>query len=186
MDFLKKRPVAILLAIVIVLGSTLLSVNVKLGKKCAAVTNGFYSGVTYDGYKHPAVSAQLENISAAALGMASLGSSYTGVDVKAVQTAQEDLNSSIQNGSVSQIYDRYAALIAETDKLDAAMKAQKLSDRDATGLSEYESTISAAQGVIEKSGYNETVRDFLSGTYNVFPANMFAGICGVKAPQLFE
>ena len=48
MEFLKKRPAAIILAVIIVIGSTFLSVNVKLGKACQKVTDGFYSGVTYD------------------------------------------------------------------------------------------------------------------------------------------
>ena len=55
MDFLKKRPVAIILALIIVVGSTLLSVNIKLGSKCQTITDGFYSGVTYNGYEHPSI-----------------------------------------------------------------------------------------------------------------------------------
>ena len=44
MNFLKKPFVAVLLSVLIVCGSTLLSVDVKLGKECQNITDSFYDG----------------------------------------------------------------------------------------------------------------------------------------------
>ena len=186
METLKKRPIAILLALVIVAGSTFLSVSIKLGRECQKITDGFYSGVTYAGYEHPSVQSQLKNISGAALGVATLAANYTGIDASAVKQDCTDLNSSLENGSVGEIYDRYSLLTADTTALIADMRRQPLSDRDASGVTQYEGIISSAVGVIDKSGYNDTVRDFMRDTYNLFPASMFAGVAGVKSPELFE
>lgn len=186
METLKKRPIAILLAIVIVLASTLLTAGTKLKSACQKVTDGFYSGVTYDGYAHPSIKSQLKNISSSALGLATIAANYTGVDAAAVKTDRSNLDSSLENGSPAQIYKTYTALAADTAALVSSLKAQSLSSRDASGVTQYENTISSAAGVIEKSGYNDTVRDFLRETYNVFPASFFASLTGVAAPELFE
>ena len=45
MNLLKKPFVAVLLSALIVCGSTLLSVDVKLGKECQNIADGFYDGV---------------------------------------------------------------------------------------------------------------------------------------------
>ena len=186
MDFLKNRAVAIVLAVVIVLGSTLVTSGTKLKSQCQKITDGFYSGVTYDGYEHPSIQSQLKNISRAALGLATIASNYTGVDAAAVKTDRDNLDSSLEKGTPSQIYDIYTALTADTAALVSSLRAQTLSDRDSSGVDQYESIISSASGVIDKSGYNDTVRDFLRSTYNVFPASFFASLTGVNPPELFE
>ena len=186
METLKKRPIAILLALIIVAGSTLLSVGIKLGRECQKITDGFYSGVTYDGYEHPSVQSQLKNISGAALGVTTLASNYSGVDASAVKEARENFDSSLENGTVSEIYDRYAALLSSTQTLISNMKSQTLTDRDKAGVTQYEGIITGASSVIDKSGYNDTVREFMRDTYDVFPASLFAGITDVSAPQYFE
>ena len=185
MEFLKKRPAALALAVIIVIGSTFLSVNVKLGKACQKVTDGFYSGVTYDGYEHKSIQSQLKNISSSALGLTSLAANYN-IDTSDVVSCKNDLDSSLANGTVSEIFGRYSALMSAVNALEARLDGISLSDRDASGVAQYSSTISSAAGVIDKSGYNDTVRDFLRNTYNVFPANLFSGIAGVNAPELFE
>ena len=53
MKIFKNRAVAVLLCVLIVIASTLLSTNVKLGREADGVSDGFYKGVTYYGYKHP-------------------------------------------------------------------------------------------------------------------------------------
>lgn len=186
METLKKRPIAILLALVIVVGSTLLSVGIKLGRECQKITDGFYSGVTYDGYEHPSIQSQLKNISGAALGVATLSSNYSGVDASAVKEAKGNLDSSLENGTVSEIYDRYTALLSSTETLISNMKSQALTDRDKTGVTQYEDIITSASSVIDKSGYNDRVREFMRDTYGVFPASLFSEVTGVSAPQYFE
>ena len=60
--FLSNRLVALLLSALIVVGSTLVSVHVKLGAQCDKITDGFYTGVKYDGFVHPSISAQLKDV----------------------------------------------------------------------------------------------------------------------------
>ena len=90
MKIFKNRAVAVLLCVLIVIASTLLSTNVKLGREADGVSDGFYKGVTYDGYKHPAISDQLNNICGAADGLASVVASYD-IDVVALRQYSADL-----------------------------------------------------------------------------------------------
>ena len=46
MKIFKNRAVAVLLCVLIVIASTLLSTNVKLGREAGGVSDGFYKGVT--------------------------------------------------------------------------------------------------------------------------------------------
>jgi hypothetical protein len=60
--FLSNRLVALFLSALIVAGSTLVSVHAKLGAQCDKITDGFYTGVRYDGDVHASISSQLKDI----------------------------------------------------------------------------------------------------------------------------
>ena len=47
MGILKNKTVAIILAVILVIASTLLATHVKLGNKVNEITEGFYSGINY-------------------------------------------------------------------------------------------------------------------------------------------
>ena len=53
MKILKNRLIALLLCVLVMIGSTLLTTNIKLGREAEKVSDGFYKGVTYSDYKPP-------------------------------------------------------------------------------------------------------------------------------------
>lgn len=185
MGFFSNRAVATVLAIVAVAGSTLVNTKVKLGRDCREVEDGFYSGVTYDGYSHKSIQSQLNGISGAAGGLVSIANNYD-IDTAALSAAQDNLDSSLKYGSVSEIYGRYAALNDEVSAIQNELSSKTLSERDASGVNQYASALKGAASVISSSGYNESVRDFIRNTYDVFPADFLGSFTNVEAPQLFE
>ena len=124
MKILKNRFVAVLLCILIVIASTLLSTNVKLGREADNVSDGFYKGVTYDGYKHPAISDQLSNICGAADGLASVAASYD-VDVVALRQNSVDLKDMLnqRTSTYTAVYAKYSELLDSMESLKLDRKS---------------------------------------------------------------
>ena len=184
MNFLKKPFVAVLLSALIICGSTLLSADIKLGRECQNITDGFYEGVVYENYQHKSIASQIRNICGAADGMVTIANNYD-IDTDAVRAATDEMKNALTYGSVSYLHYLYEDLLQALKPLEDQLSRAELSDRDAEGFAQYYSTISGAQSVIENSGYNESVRAFLRDEIH-FPADFFAELAGVELPELFE
>ena len=184
MNLLKKPFVAVLLSALIVCGSTLLSVDVKLGKECQNIADGFYDGVVYENYQHKSIASQIKNICGAADGMVTIANNYD-IDADAVRAATDEMKNALTYGSVSYLHYLYEDLLQAVKPLEDQLSRAELSGRDAEGFAQYSSTINGAQSVIENSGYNESVRAFLRDEIH-FPADFFAELAGVELPELFE
>ena len=183
MNFLKKPFVAVLLSALIICGSTLLSADIKLGRECQNITDGFYEGVVYENYQHKSIASQIRNICGAADGMVTIANNYD-IDTDAVRAATDEMKNALTYGSVSYLHYLYDDLLQAVKPLEDQLSRAELSDRDAEGFAQYSSTISGAQSVIENSGYNESVRAFLRDEIH-FPADFFAELAGVELPELF-
>ena len=183
MNFLKKPFVAMLLSALIICGSTLLSADIKLGRECQNITDGFYEGVVYENYQHKSIASQIRNICGAADGMVTIANNYD-IDTDAVRAATDEMKSALNLSSVSYLYGLYENLLSALKPLEDQLSRAELSDRDAEGFAQYSSTISGAQSVIENSGYNESVRAYLRDEIH-FPAEFFAELSGVELPELF-
>ncbi len=147
-----------LLCVLIVIASTLLSTNVKLGREADGVSDGFYKGVTYDGYKHPAISDQLNNICGAADGLASVVASYD-VDVVALRQYSADLKDMLsqRTGTYTAVYAKYRDLLDCIEALKLELASVQLSERDASGTEQYFSTVSKGLRGHRRAGYNDSV-----------------------------
>ena len=183
MNFLKKPFVAVLLSALIICGSTLLSADIKLGRECQNITDGFYEGVVYENYQHKSIASQIRNICGAADGMVTIANNYD-IDTDAVRAATDEMKNALTYGSVSYLHYLYEDLLQALKPLEDQLSRAELSDRDAEGFAQYSSTISGAQSVIENSGYNESVRTFLRDEIH-FPADFFAELAGLELPELF-
>ena len=186
MKIFKNRAVAVLLCVLIVIASTLLSTNVKLGREADGVSDGFYKGVTYDGDKHPAISDQLNNICGAADGLASVVASYD-VDVVALRQYSADLKDMLsqRTGTYTAVYAKYRDLLDCIEALKLELASVQLSERDASGTEQYFSTVSSASEVIGSAGYNDSVQQFKRSYLDRFPGSILAKLAGVDAPELF-
>ena len=183
MNFLKKPFVAVFLSALIICGSTLLSADIKLGRECQNITDGFYEGVVYENYQHKSIASQIRNICGAADGMVTIANNYD-IDTDAVRAATDEMKNALTYGSVSYLHYLYEDLLQALKPLEDQLSRAELSDRDAEGFAQYSSTISGAQSVIENSGYNESVRAFLRDEIH-FPADFFAELAGVELPERF-
>ena len=183
MQFLKKRSVAIPIAIVVICLSTLLSVHRSLGAKCAKIEEGFYQGLEGS---HSSISYQLNQCSRCANSMASLSASYAELDplTTDLRTARNQLLDA-DGDSISAQYDAYQELIDAFTAVQTKMDNMDLGER-AEDYAFCVNGFDGAQRIIDNSGYNDSVRAFQTSTLRTFPANILYKIAGVQAPELFS
>lgn len=180
MQILKKRSVAILIAAVAICLSTILSVHRTLGAECAAVEEGFYSGL--NGI-HSSISYQLNQCARYANSLASLSSGYSDLDEQ-TDTLRTARNLLLDGGSISEQYDAYLLLTEAFAAVGTELGSRNLGSH----ADDYEYCVSGFDGAcrtIASSGYNESVREFQNTTLRAFPANLLYRIAGVDAPELF-
>lgn len=184
MKALKNPFVAILLTVILVASSTLLSASSNLGKDAQSITDGFYNGVNYDGYKHPSIYSQLNNIIGAVDGMCAVAAN-NGVSAAALSAASGELKSSLStmHDNIGAIYLAYSAMCDRLAPFKSEMSGVTLSERESEGMQAYEETVANAQRVIDESGYNESVRSYRSSMGAA--AKFFASLCGVTGPEYF-
>ncbi len=185
MKFFKKPVVAVLMSIVIVIASTFLSVNIKLGKECQQITDGFYDGVYSNGYTQKSLSTHLRNLCGYADGIVTIANNYD-LDTTAVRQASDDLKLglSYSYGQASYLYQCYEQLLSSAKELEDSLGRTELGDRDKEGLEQYESSITGVENAVQSAGYNESVREFLRD-YIKFPADFFVGLTGIDLPEQF-
>lgn len=186
MKFFKRPAVAVLITAVIVLASTALSVNIKLGEKCERVIDGFYNGVYYNGAEQKSIASQLKNIYSCADEIASIAGRYD-IDTEDVLWCIDDLKLGLtySPNEASYLYYCYDELIGEVKTLERELSRVELKEQDSEALEQYIASIKESQRAIESSGYNESVREFLR-EYMRFPAEHLADFAGVQVPEYFS
>jgi len=184
MSVLRKKPVAILIAALIVVLSTLIGARTSLSRTSGEVEELFYSGVEYDGYVHSSIASQLTKRAEAANGLLSVGRAHDlNSECTALAQAREEL---MAGGTISVQYLNDVALEKAFAVLQAALGKCALTERETAAVETYVSTFNNAAHVIGASGYNDAVRKAYSSTFGRFPANVLCSVTGVKAPQYFS
>lgn len=189
MKFFRRRSVALIIAAVAVIASTLLSVNVKFGRAAQDVTDGFYtvSPVVSEPSVYRSTGSHLSNLCAYADGLVTIADNYN-LDTEDLSWDSESLKlaQSYSSEDISYIYYCYTDLCASLNKLIDQLHRVELSERDASGLEQYESSVAGAKAAIEAAGsvYNDSVRAFLR-VYDKFPTNLLAEMAGVDMPAYF-
>ena len=186
MNFFKKPAVALVLAAVLILASTALSVNLKFGEECDEVSDGFYEGVFYDSVLHESISSQLDIIRESAENIAHIAEGY-GADTVELFWATDAIRLAFlySEHEASYIYYCYEELMDELRDICDDYGREELSEADYALVEGYLSDIQAAQELIKNSGYNESVRRFNKERLNVF-TEFLGDFAGVDFPELFS
>lgn len=187
MSILKKRPIAMLIALAVILLSTLFGAHRSLGAACREVEDKFYSGVynAQGKYTRPSIADQIEKSRTAAMGVYTVIAGYPELNAE-TETLSQKLRQVSGTKDISAAYEaNYELNYAVNAAVDASKKVTMTSG-DQSNLEAYITTFSGAQKTIREAGYNEAVREFDRNTLNVFPTNLLKGIVFVDAPALFE
>ena len=185
MKFLKKPAVAVVISVILILSSSFISINAKLGAKCRDVTELFYSGVRYNGELHPAISDQIRSMCSIANDLSVIAGNYD-IDSQSLDDACDWVESAIVYSSddAGYIYYEFSGLRSELKSMTDKLSQKELTARHAKLLTDYEEQLKSLEYNIDTAGYNEAVRAFLQ-EYDRMPTRFFADICGVQMPEYF-
>lgn len=187
MKALKKRGVAFLITVIVIALSTVFSVHRTLGAECLAVSDGFYEGVYNEsgGYRNRSVQSQLERRYQTANGLYTVASKYD--ELADESAALRDAKNALYDATdISEKHSANQTLQDAFTAVAAAMATVELAETEQKAVNEYASDFKGAQSLIDRSGYNESVREFERSTLGVFPTNILKSVAFVSTPELFE
>lgn len=185
MKLFKKPVFAALICFILVVASTLISVNIKFGSECRAITNLFYDGMVYNGQQQYGIAKHLKDIYTACDSINAIAEYYN-VSDDDFRYRSEDLRLSLTYSpdDASYIYHCYDELLQELRRLENDLSAVELKAEDDAEIRELIAIIDESKEMIAQSGYNEAVRDFLRGVPE-FPTEELADLADIELPEYF-
>ena len=170
---------ALLLAVIVVIGSTLLNTRIKFGRKCDAMCDEFY--------EQSDIAAELRNFCAAAEKVALTAQQQELPDADATLQNVDELRNLLyqQTDDLSSVYSVYQKLLSSTFGLEASLARTQLPAAQADTLAAVQHDAAAAKAAIDSSGFNSSARSFLK-RYQKFPTPTLAGMVGVNMPCAFD
>lgn len=177
MKFFKNPVVALILALVLVLGSTIMNVHFKFGALCRNVSEELYA--------ENGIAQQLQSIRSDAAVLATVAE-RNGITPAGLTRAADELQSVLSQGRLGAggIYRYYDALLAEITSARQELLSAGLNDADAETVNGCFARIDKARDAISSSDYNELVRSFLD-KYDHFPANFLGRFADIQWPETF-
>ncbi len=185
MKLLKKPFVAVLLCVLIVLGSSALSARSSLEKKCDAVIDGFYSGVVVKGEADVSIASCLSELCDISDGMEDIAENY-GIKSQDGRDLSDALRQSLnrRETNAATVYGEYQALSNYVQTLEDELYHVGLSQRHTDLMTDYSYRLTELTADIQSSGYNDSVRVFMQKV-DRFPARYLAAFFGIQYPQYF-
>ena len=188
MNFFKRPFVAVLLTVLIVVCSTLVSINVKLESKCDAVSDIFYEGVRISGVEYPAMAEPMKQLCALTDDIILIANNY-GIDTGELSQRLDALELAMQYSAddVSYIGSCYGEYFKALRSVENQLQSTGLSERHQAAMDAYSAQIAECSGIIAQgaAGYNEKVRSFLK-SYDKFPTSFWADVTGAWFPDYFN
>ncbi len=177
MKFFRNPVTAIILAFLIVAGSTLINVHWKFGAMCREIQDSFY--------ETDRIGNQLEAIRQDAVLLSSVAK-QNGIDAEDLRSAADDLQSALSRESTGAglLFWYYDTLRTELISTEQRLLSATLPEADAETVRDCMDRISAASDRISGDPYNQTVRAFLS-KYDRFPTGPLAILADVDMPEVF-
>ena len=191
MGFFKKRSGAILVFCVVVILASFFAANRSLSSRVQEVTDLFYDG-TYDpglGYRKPSIKRQLDIRKDASNSLLSIGLYYP--EAESETSALRSARNAFEDGlsrcvGAGKLYVLNKELDAAYNALYVKLGTLALDSARRNILDESRKEWDGSAAMIQKSGYNEAVRQFNRDVLSVFPTNFVMKLALVKPPELFE
>ena len=178
MKFFQNRAVAVIIALLVVIGSTLIAGRANLIKNCKAQEAAFFS--VSEG-KAPVY--YIDQLISASASLANVTEKYdtTGA-ASSIRDARRELVKAEEARDISEIYAAAENLIAVVSTVDS----KSISDSaDRMICEDNLSIVAGASRELEQSDYNVNVTFFLETVYERFPSSLFAKLFSIKAPELY-
>jgi len=183
MKLLKNRKIAVSITVAVIVLATLFGVHKSVMKEARRVEAMFYDGVEHE-FLEPSINAQLEKMLGYILGVETVSQNYPELDAETKQL-QSSRHEYMDAKSIAEKGNANDKMMSAYDAFCKKAGTLELSERDRTGIESYDFEIKAAQSLIEKSGYNSEVMNYIDNVAAAFPVGILKHFAFVKDPQLF-
>ena len=185
MNVLKKPVFAFILAVIVVIASSLISIDVKLSRRCDRISDGFYVGLTVKGERQPAPAECIRTMCADAEDMILKAANY-GIDTRELNSLTAGLKQHISSRSEEpdDLFEDFNLFYSGTLMLENQLKNAPISDRHREELSASFDEFEQMAKTLAASGYNDSVGKFLK-SYDRFPVRQFAELLDIEFPEYF-
>ena len=185
MNVFKKPAIAFLVAVLVVICSTTVTTSMKLNNKSEAITEGFYSGVKYQGVLNKSIYHALNELCDIATEVIVVADNY-GISTKELRSTLDTLRQSIsyRNSDIDNIYYCYANFYNSLRNVQIDLSNTGLSQRHIEYMTTATGQIILLKQDIEQSAYNESVAKFYK-KFDRFPVNIFANLFEIEYPEYF-
>jgi len=196
MKILKKQPVAVLVALVIMALALVYGVNRSVGEQVSYVKDQFYNGVfdAHAGFRRAGIHGQLTQRTTAAMRMLAIGD-FSHPDEPELQSAGDELQAArddmiallTEGATPSRLFvaDQELTITANRYFMLLHPLVVAAEGEDLEALETAENTMQSAARVIAESGYNEAVGVFNRTVMGAFPMTVLRVIVFVQMPELF-
>ena len=179
---LSNPTVAMILAVLAVIGTMLLSTRLDFGKKCSRLNDTFY--VRTDG--EAPIAGSLRGFCSAVEQLVLLGQRYDVDDSEDAYNQAEEVLDLLRKEShdAEEIFEEYSDLLSDTFALESSLTRCEMSEADSSLYAAAQHAAAEAKAAIDSSTYNSDVQRFLK-KYGHFPTSTLASLTGVEMPELF-
>lgn len=182
MSVLSSRVSAVVLAVIVVAGSTLLNTSVKLGNQVEDVEGQFYTDVSGE----RSIYSRLQEKLSAANGYASVVAEYDQTAADELYEYREELLEACEDEDISDMAKCNAELNAVFSSAENTLAGYTLDADDLEDAEYYAEIFNGAQKMIEENSYNSDVTEFRRSNMSGFPTELLVTLTGVEAPERFE
>ena len=176
--FFSNPVVAMILAVVVVIGSVVVNTRVKLGRECEAVSGRFYGASS--------IADDLLTLCGASEKLVLLGTRCGVTDAEDAMEPIGQIRELVRERSyeAGAIFEQYDQLLKDTFALESQLARMDLGAEDAEAYSGAQHSAAEAKAGIDGSAYNDSVRSFLKHNGS-FPTPQIAAFSGVSLPEYF-
>lgn len=184
MKFLRNPVIATILAAALVVGSTALSVSVKLERACEKAESAFF---TVKGSRAPGyyVDQCISDAAALVTVAGHYDSAELGAAARQMKEARSRLVEAYDDEDISDIYEAMQQLYEALDTYASALSAVELTKDDEATCTDMINALDGAYRAVEKSDYNANTQKFIRKTCSGFPAGLFVSVLDIDLPELY-
>ena len=182
MNILKNPVIAIFLCVLIVLSSTVISINVKLNKKCQEIVDSFYVAKSNSSTSIYGDIVSMYELAEDIIVVADNYGIDTGKLTASISSLKNEVN--FNNPEIDDIYEAYSAFYNELWDVELKLSEIQLSQRHMEYMNGAAKQVFELKTSIDNAEYNNTVRTFYK-RFDRFPVNIFADIFDIDYPEYF-
>jgi hypothetical protein len=182
MEFFRKRSIAWLITIIVIIASTIIGAGSSLNKLREEAISIFYLGEEKDG---AGIQHDLEMIMSDSYNLTVVARRYMNEDDKLISAVRKNREALSLAKTPGEKYRQAQNLLSSVTELYVHLGDMQLSEKDSNFRNSLYANINSHNIIISRSTYNQHAREF-NNILKSFPANILSFFAFVSELELYE